>query len=165
MSEGIDYDMRIALQLVKDWTEENDETIPLKFSYLQITVLPPLPSNLKRLMCCNINITELPELPDGMLSLYLENLPLKTLVTLPPSLITFFCYNTEIVSLPELPSSLVYFHCSNSPLLIQRNKNESIEYYNRRWRELEIRMRNQKRCAEIKAELMEVTWFDAGHIF
>lgn len=154
----IDYDTRIALQLVKEWTDENDETLPLKFAYLQLTKLPFLPRNLKRLSCCNLNITELLDLPDGIISIYLHNVPIKTLDKIPPSIITFFCDNSEIMSLPELPSSLIYFNCTNSPLLIQKDNNESIDDYNSRWRELEIRMRNQKRCVEIKRELMEVTW-------
>lgn len=128
----------------------------------RLTSLPNLPAGLQRLYCSNTQLTSLPELPSGLQTLYVSNTQLTSLPTLPSGLQVLYCYNTQLSSLPELPSGLRDLYCSNTPLIIQREKNESISDYNRRWavwREEEVsRKRIQDKHRLLKEEIVIEAW-------
>ncbi len=56
---------------------------------------------------------------------------------------------------PDVSYSLANVNFQETPLLLQRNKNETIEDYVERWDELK---RSQARCSITKEELMATVW-------
>jgi len=63
----------------------------LNCSSNQLTQLPQLPSNLKKLYCGFNQLTELPLLPNSLIHLYCENNKLTQLPQLPDNLIELYC--------------------------------------------------------------------------
>ena len=134
----------------------------LECSNTQITSLPPLPSSLQKLYCACTPITSLPPLPNSLKCLTCFNTQITSLPPLPDSLKVIFCHITPITSLPSFPTSLISLMCNNCPnLLLQREKNESIQDYEARWkvfREKIVRDRCVQRCKSVKEELIATTW-------
>jgi len=75
----------------------------------QITTLPELPQNLRRLFCQNTQITTLPELPQNLRVLYCLGSKLTVLPKLPPNLGQFYCEGTPVAKNPETKKQLEAF--------------------------------------------------------
>ena len=91
--------MEEAQERINEWVSNGDKTINLDLSWLQLTSLPELPSNLQVLLCFNNNLTSLPELPSSLLNLR--------------------CFRNNLMKLPDLPSGLKYLNFNER---IRRNK-------------------------------------------
>jgi Leucine-rich repeat (LRR) protein len=73
--------------------------------------LPPLPHNLRTLICSNNNLETLPTLPPGLTILACDNNILKSLPALPKTLQTLNCCGNFLKEIPELPASLSALVC------------------------------------------------------
>ncbi len=134
----------------------------LNCSYTQISSLPPLPNSLQYLFCSNIQITSLPSLPNSLQHLFCSNTQITSLPPLPDTLRQLNCPYTQITSLPPLPDSLQYLYFYNCPnLLLKKEKDESVQNYEARWKVVREALRREEaiqRCKAVKEELMTKTW-------
>lgn len=78
---------------------------------LGLTRLPPLPHNLRTLICSNNNLETLPNLPPGLTTLACDENILKSLPALPKTLLTLDCSGNFLKEIPELPASLSVLVC------------------------------------------------------
>ena len=78
---------------------------------LGLTRLPPLPHNLRILICCRNNLETLPTLPTTLTTLTCDDNILKSLPALPKTLQRLTCSGNFIKEIPELPDSLTVFIC------------------------------------------------------
>lgn len=106
---------------------------------LNITSLPPLPSDLKILKCSHTRITSIPELPFGFEALNCFSTPITSLPelpstleglncagtqitslpdSLPPNLEELYCDYTEVTTLPKLPPTLKYLSCNYTQITV-----------------------------------------------
>ncbi len=92
--------------------DENYDLIEeLDLSHKNLTELPILPKNLKRLNCGYNNLITLQNLPNGLIKLE--------------------CNNNQIKKLTELPKNLVYLNISNNPIentIINLNNNQKLKF-------------------------------------
>ncbi len=127
----------------------------------ELTTIPSLPIGLKLLYCRNTQLTSLPPLPNSLKQLHCGNTPLTSLPPLPARLRILSCSNTLLTSLPSLPNSLETIYCSNTPLIIQKDKDESVQSYEARWAEWrwnQVLKEAKDRCSIIKEELIATVW-------
>ena len=105
-----------AQSRINEWILEDDPDEMLSLSGLDLTSLPPLPDNLKRLDCSFNNLTRLPSLPESLVYLSCYSNKLKSLPHLPDSLKLLFCHDNELRSLPFLPTKLYMLSISDNDL-------------------------------------------------
>ena len=83
---------------------------------LTLHSLPPLPSDLK-LLVCSPHQTTIPELPEGLTQFGCAGCKkISSLPTLPPRLEMLNCVGSSLSSIPSLPPSLQYLDCTRCPL-------------------------------------------------
>ena len=128
-------DYEKAQQIIRQWKDEDDTRKSIVLSNLDITSLPRLPYNLKRLSIsfvpitflelpsnleeleiCMTEIRELPELPNTLKYLVTKCNILTCLPDLPESLELLSCSDCNLRTLPKLPSKLIQLDCNNNPL-------------------------------------------------
>ena len=83
----------------------------LDLNDLDLTELPPLPPNLKRLDCEGNRLTSLPPLPATLEILVCDHNQLTELPPLPPSLKVLSCVRNNLTLLPPLPLTLIELDC------------------------------------------------------
>ena len=82
---------------------------------LNITSLPPLPSNTTYLILSKTQVTSLPEsLPPNLEGLDISDTRITRLPKLPGTLQLLFLRNTQVTSLPELPANLQQLSINNT---------------------------------------------------
>ena len=102
--------MEIALQRIQQCVNRR-----LDLSGLNLTKLPPLPSNLTVLRCDSNQLTSLPTLPSTLKVLHCHQNQLTSLPKL-PSLTYLSCSHNPLSNLPPLPSSLKQLVCMRNYL-------------------------------------------------
>jgi endopeptidase La len=85
----------------------------LDLSDLQLTELPPIPDEVKMLICKNNLLTSLPDLPDQLTTLIVSNNKLNALPSLPVSLTTLDVSKNKLQSLPFL-QNLTELNCADN---------------------------------------------------
>jgi len=112
----------------------------LKFGLLRESGLP---KNLQMFSCSYTKITRLPKLPKTLKHLWIDN--------------------TQINVLPKLPKTLESLCCKNTSLKIQRNADEHIDNYSKRWDDWRAEqayiVRCNEKCGEIRDELIDIVEF------
>jgi Leucine-rich repeat (LRR) protein len=106
--------MKKAKERVRAWTSG-----PLDLSWLGLTELPELPTDLEILYCSNNQLRILPDtLPAGLIHLDCHKNQLRTLPdTLPASLRVLCCSHNRLMRISDtLPVGLLEFACSNNQL-------------------------------------------------
>ena len=88
-----------------------DNVTKLVITNTRITSLPALPSGLTYLDCCSNQLTSLPALPSGLTKLGCWINQLTSLPTLPSGLTVLYCAENQLTSLPALPSGLTKLGC------------------------------------------------------
>ena len=101
---------------IDKWVADGDVDKFLDLSNLNLTSLPTLPDNLKKLNCTKNNLTTLPKLPITLTSLFCFSNELTILPSLPNGLLILFCTHNKLTRLPSLPNGLGILYCSNNEL-------------------------------------------------
>jgi Leucine-rich repeat (LRR) protein len=107
--------MQIVEERIAAWIRSNDPSKDLILSGLNLTELPKIPWNCRRLMCDGNQLTVLPELPTCEM-LWCYNNQLTVLPEL-PNCQTLSCTGNQLTVLPELPNCQALF-CSNNKLIV-----------------------------------------------
>lgn len=96
--------MNIAKRRIKKWIKQNDPTIELDLSELDLDILPDIPQNCQNLQCAGNNLETLQELPHCIILDCSDNL----LTKLPelPNCQHLDCAINRLEKLPELPKCL-----------------------------------------------------------
>ena len=102
-----------------------------KTGYLDVSVryletLPPLPSNLKVLVCKNNQLLRLPDLPTGLVSLDCAKNELLALPELPSTLETLLCGRNQLQSIPSVPKTLRSLDCHMNKISYLPELNEGL---------------------------------------
>lgn len=105
-----------AKKRIDAWVTDGDVNKVLFLFDLELTSLPKLPDNLKKLNCSNNKLTSLPKLPHSLNDISCGNNKLSSLPTLPRTLKSLWCFNNKLLSLPTLPSTLELLWCFNNEL-------------------------------------------------
>jgi E3 ubiquitin-protein ligase SspH2 len=103
--------IKAALKRIRCWKKKKNPRKWLNLSYLNLTELPPLPSNVRRLNCSGNMITDFTntKIPKGIKKLRCWRNELQTLKGLPNSLLSIEChYNYDLVSIDDIPDSVEY---------------------------------------------------------
>jgi Leucine-rich repeat (LRR) protein len=90
----------------------------LDCSHNKLTVIPELPSTLKRLECLYNILTVLPELPSTLEYLDCSHNKMMVLPELPSTLEYLDCSYNKWTVLPELPSTLKQLKCSHNKMTV-----------------------------------------------
>jgi Leucine-rich repeat (LRR) protein len=83
----------------------------------QLTSLPPLPDTLELLICGSNRLRELPPLPIGLQTLHCERNNLSSLPPLPNTLIELNCEYNEITELPKIPYRITSLNARDNPII------------------------------------------------
>ena len=89
----------------------NDNLKRLNCYYNQLTELPPLNDNLQELYCHYNQLTELPPLNDNLTDLYCSFNQLTELPPLNDNLQELYCHHNQLTWLPPLNNNLTYLYC------------------------------------------------------
>ena len=81
-----------------------------------VTVCPPIPDNVTRLIITRTRLTALPNLPNGLEILWCSYNQLTSLPSLPSGLTEFWSFGNQLTSLPDLPSGLKILWCQFNQL-------------------------------------------------
>lgn len=114
---------KAALKRIRSWKKAKNPRKWLNLSYLDLTELPPLPSNVRRLNCSGNMIIDFTstKFPKGLRTLRCWNNELQTLKGLPNLLLSIEChYNYELSSLDDIPDSVQYIDatgCENIEII------------------------------------------------
>lgn len=135
------------------------EEHPLDLSYMDLDVLPKIPSDVKVLQCSGNNLTQLPELPRGLTHLYCSHNQLTSLPDpLPEGLLALYCCGNQLTYLPDkLPPNLLIFICENNHFP-EREYGEPIHEYVTRINQIASQIRTVDRTLVFKEELMMRAW-------
>ena len=107
--------MARAQEAIDGWVTNGDVEAELHLNHFNLTILPRLPNNLKKLNCRMNKLISLPKLPDGLTSLDCEHNELKNLPKLPDSLTFLNCAdNYKLTILPKLPNGLRILVCERN---------------------------------------------------
>jgi hypothetical protein len=126
----------------------NNQDVVLDLTDSDLEELPPLPPNLKKLLCsgnrltslpqlpdtlellvCGWNkLTELPQLPARLEELQCENNNLTLLPVLPNTLIVLNCEDNQITELPQIPFRLTHLNARNNPIVKLTNLPEARDF-------------------------------------
>ncbi len=96
--------MNIAIRRIKNWLTNPSIYFRLDLSRLQLTQLPPIPTNCTSLDCTFNCLTELPDLPD-IIELLCSHNQLTSLPALPKCKV-LYCRGNKLSKLPELPNCI-----------------------------------------------------------
>lgn len=108
----------LVYDIIEQWKFYNDYDKTLDISGLELTSLPKLPHNVRRLCCENNNIEEIEtkELPKNLEVLNCARNKLKYLPELPEMLSILICSHNQINGLPDIPKYLTNLVCSFNDL-------------------------------------------------
>jgi hypothetical protein len=98
-----------ALRRIRSWKKAKNPQKWLNLSCLNLTELPPLPSNLRRLKCESNLLTSLNGLPKGLRILKCSATWIVNFKGLPKGLLSIECMdNDSLVSIDDIPDSVRY---------------------------------------------------------
>jgi hypothetical protein len=96
-----------ALHRIRSWKKAKNPRKWLNLSYLNLTELPPLPYNLRRLKCYMNSLTTLEGLPKGLKQIWCNSNTLENLKGLPDGLLFISCSDNEnLNSIEDIPDSV-----------------------------------------------------------
>jgi hypothetical protein len=108
--------MAQAQRRIDKWVTDGDVDNFLDLNNLDLTSLPKLPDNLKKLNCSHNKLARLPTLTDNLNLLFCDNNKLTTLPKLPDSLELLICNKNKLTELPKLPDNLEELFCHHNKL-------------------------------------------------
>ena len=96
-----------ALRRIRSWKKARNPRKWLNLSYLNLTELPPLPSNLRKLKCYRNSLTTLEGLPKGLKQIWCNSNKFENLKGLPDGLLFISCSDNEnLNSIEDIPDSV-----------------------------------------------------------
>ena len=101
------------MNLINNWIKNNDENETLHLSYLNLSELPILPQNLKKLICSYNKISNLNNLPQNLIYLNCSFNKLINLNNLPPNL-KYLDFSNNLLKHIELPNKLFELNISEN---------------------------------------------------
>jgi len=126
-------DRKVTTQDTIDrWVKEGDPNVHLNLSYMDLTELPPIPHNVRKLDCSNNKLTKL-KIPDKITCVTCNNNQLIELIipnscdmlkcdnnklkelTLPPNIRSLSCCSNQLTEL-VIPDSIEIFYWWNNPI-------------------------------------------------
>lgn len=106
-----------AQYAVAEWCHKG-RTGPLNLSYMGLTALPPLPTDLTDIRCVGNALSALPPLPLGLRVLVASQNRLTELPPLPAGLVYLDVTDNRLLALPlPLPAGLEQLYCSQNWLV------------------------------------------------
>lgn len=108
--------MEIAQAIIDKWVDEHNIEKPLILRNLNLSTLPVLPNNVKKLDCEFNKLSELPRLPNNLKELNCTYNELVKLPKLPERLKVLICSHNNLVKLPLLPNSIEKLDCQFNKL-------------------------------------------------
>ncbi len=154
MSYGPDTALLLSL------IERSRTTQELDVSKLDIIELPPLPNNLRSLICYRTQLTTLPPLPDTLEEIDCSFTLITTLPKhLPKNLKYFTAAETPLKEYPLLPDTLLYLELKKYPNGFGLLDEEVItKDYILRWNTQIFKEMSLKRTQQIRFDLMAAAW-------
>jgi hypothetical protein len=121
-----------ALRRIRSWKKARNPRKWLNLSYLNLTELPPLPSNLRRLKCYRNLLTTLEGLPKGLKYIWCNSNKFETFKGLPDGLLFISCSDNEnLNSIEDIPDSVRYIRLGDcSEVSSIKSLPSDLEYLN-----------------------------------